>query len=113
MFNHISICFVNTAGKSTVRRQIVCHRKHTLTTLSSFQFYHWGLGYKCVLCPADPHSVVGWQCVRTSTALSSIHGQDPYSVPKVSSVEHSGLRSQRIVTCQQPIQMNRLRVALC
>lgn len=35
------------------------------------------------------------------------------SVPRVSSVEHSGLRSQRIMTCQQPIQMNRLRVALC
>lgn len=28
-----------------------------------------------------PHSVARWQCVGTSTALSSIHGQDPYSVP--------------------------------
>ncbi len=32
--------------------------------------------------------------------------------PKVSAVERSGLVSQWIVTCQQPIQMNRLRVAL-
>lgn len=45
--------------------------------------------------------------------LPSDHVRDPGSVLKVSSVEHSGLRSQRIVTCQQPIEMNRLRVALC
>lgn len=66
-----------------------------------------------MLRPADLPSVAGELCVGTSTALSSIHGRDPYAVPKVSSVEHSGLESQRIVTCQQPIQMNRLRVALC
>lgn len=77
-------------------------------TLSSVQVY-----CMFILCPAVCHSVAGQQCIRTSMALTSIHGQEPYSVPKVSSVEHSGLRSQRIVTCQQPIQMNRLRVALC
>lgn len=33
--------------------------------------------------------------------------------PKVSPVEHSGLQAQRIVACQQPIQTNRLSVALC
>lgn len=42
-----------------------------------------------------------------------VHGQDLLSVPKVSFVEQSGLRSQRIVTCQQSVEMNRLRVALC
>lgn len=40
-----------------------------------------------------------WQRVGAFTTLTSLHGRDP----KLSSVERSGLRSHRIVTCQQPI----------
>lgn len=63
-------------------------------------------------CSTDAHSVAGWQCVGTQSCHQAVVRLCTLALRLAGSVEHSGLRSQRIVTCQQPIQMNGLSVAL-